>query len=123
MRNYNRGVEVERKAMKELEVEGFSCFRTAGSHGVFDVFAFRGDKTLLIQLKRTKKFRESYYKSALEKIKVWSEELVGNTPELKYPVCWAFLETWLWVWVDNSGWVKKRIFFEESEKKMKKRLF
>jgi Holliday junction resolvase len=52
-KNYLAGVRFEREVMKDLETDGWTCFRTAGSHGQYDVIAIRVDrKPLFIQCKR-----------------------------------------------------------------------
>lgn len=61
-RSYNKGRAAEYKTMCMLERAGYICFRTAGSHGLFDVIAFlKSDQTELelpiiraIQCKATK---------------------------------------------------------------------
>ena len=54
-KNYVNGANFERKVKKELENEGYLCFRTAGSHGVADVIAILGGRTLLVQCKISNK--------------------------------------------------------------------
>lgn len=55
--NYNRGRAYEYKAKKELEVEGYSVIRAAGSHGPWDLVAIPRDASRpvrCIQIKVTK---------------------------------------------------------------------
>ncbi len=53
--NYQRGVAYEYKAKKQLEEDGYTVIRAAGSHGPFDLIAFRGAEPVrCIQIKRTK---------------------------------------------------------------------
>ena len=40
-KNYRNGRALEYKVIKELEGKGFTALRTAGSHGVADIVAFR----------------------------------------------------------------------------------
>lgn len=55
-RNYINGANFERRVKKELEEQGWLCFRTAGSHGVADVIAIQGGRVpRLIQCKLTGK--------------------------------------------------------------------
>lgn len=54
-KNYLRGRAYEYKAMRQLEEEGYTALRTAGSHGFADVLGFKeGVKVRCIQIKRTK---------------------------------------------------------------------
>lgn len=52
-RNYQRGRRYEYKVMRDLEECGYHAYRTAGSHGAFDVIAWhtRHTKVLFIQVK------------------------------------------------------------------------
>ena len=51
MTNYSRGRTREYRVMKMLEKVGYTCFRMAGSHGLFDVIALGKDHMKLIQVK------------------------------------------------------------------------
>ena len=51
MSNYSKGANYERAVKKELEKEGYSVIRSAGSHGIFDLVAWKSDKILFIQVK------------------------------------------------------------------------
>lgn len=54
-RNYERGRAYEYKAKQQLEAEGYTVIRAAGSHGRWDLLAFHGDeKVRCVQIKRTK---------------------------------------------------------------------
>ena len=37
--NYRKGANRERRIKRALERKGFLCFRTAGSHSIFDIIA------------------------------------------------------------------------------------
>lgn len=52
-RAYDRGAYYERRTMKTLEDLGYDVYRTAGSHGVFDVIAYNASFFRLIQVKST----------------------------------------------------------------------
>ena len=39
-KNYNNGVALERRVMKDLKDKGLAALRTAGSHGVADIVTF-----------------------------------------------------------------------------------
>jgi hypothetical protein len=52
--NYRAGRTLEYKMIEMLRAEGFEAFRTAGSHGPYDVVGIRVDrKPQFIQCKRT----------------------------------------------------------------------
>ena len=40
-RNYNNGRAREYRLMRKLEAEGYTCFRTAGSHTKVDILAMK----------------------------------------------------------------------------------
>ena len=46
-----KGARLERKIKKLLEEEGFLVFRSAGSHGIFDLAAIGHNKVRLLQCK------------------------------------------------------------------------
>lgn len=51
-KNYEKGVRKERKIKAQLEREGYTVLRTAGSHGFADLIAVRSDgKIRFIQCK------------------------------------------------------------------------
>lgn len=41
MSNYSNGAARERRIMHKLEKEGWYCIRSAGSHGIVDIFAMK----------------------------------------------------------------------------------
>jgi len=49
--NYQKGYRMERLACKDLEALGWRTVRTAGSHGPFDVIAWKRDSFLFVQIK------------------------------------------------------------------------
>lgn len=51
MSNYAKGYRKEREVFNDLTTKGFSCIRSAGSHGAVDVLASCKDYILLIQVK------------------------------------------------------------------------
>jgi Holliday junction resolvase len=93
-KNYIRGRNTEYRAKKELEELGYFVTRSSGSHSKADVVAISNDKTLIIQLKRTKSKYFSY-KQEIE--------------EIKQLPCHNNCEKWLWIWQDRKGWIKKKI--------------
>jgi Holliday junction resolvase len=53
--NYARGVRYERQIMAQLKASGYSVVRASGSHGLFDVIAFRsGSPVIAVQCKCSK---------------------------------------------------------------------
>lgn len=50
-RNYNRGRAYEYRVVKMLEQTGYTAGRSAGSHGMFDVWAVNAQHWRLIQVK------------------------------------------------------------------------
>lgn len=46
---YQAGANFERRVVKELEAQGWDCFRSAGSHGYADVIALKAGEIRLIQ--------------------------------------------------------------------------
>lgn len=50
-RNYNRGRAYEYRTIRMLEATGYTAGRSAGSHGIFDVWAFNTMHIRLIQIK------------------------------------------------------------------------
>lgn len=64
-KNYIRGRAFEYSVMHDLQSEGYTCYRTAGSHGAYDVIAFKPTEILLIQCKTklTKRANEHLVKT------------------------------------------------------------
>jgi len=50
--NYNAGRRLEYKVKKQWEKDGFTVFRTAGSHGSVDLIAVQPNDISFIQCKR-----------------------------------------------------------------------
>ena len=51
MSNYDRGANFERRCQKRLEKEGWFVIRSAGSHSLIDLAAFKGGEVILVQCK------------------------------------------------------------------------
>lgn len=49
--NYNRGIAFELKVRDLLRSVGYSASRTGGSHGIYDVVAFNGQRVYIVQCK------------------------------------------------------------------------
>ena len=47
------GGDLERAAMKELQVNGYYVIKSGGSRGIVDLAAFKPGETLFVQCKRT----------------------------------------------------------------------
>ena len=52
--NYAKGARLERELKAQLEKDGYTCVRAAGSHGMFDLVAWNERKVMLIQCKTRK---------------------------------------------------------------------
>lgn len=59
-KNYAKGRRLEYSIKKKLEKEGFTVFRTAGSHSACDLIAVNQKTIRFIQLKSSKKERKPY---------------------------------------------------------------
>lgn len=92
--NYVRGRDTEYKCIDTLEKAGYVAFRTAGSHGVFDVIGINALGVRCIQCKREQE-KSGSYEIDREKI------LTVNLP----PNCTGEL----WVWRDKFGWVLQEV--------------
>jgi len=51
---YTRGRSREYQALRHLRQEGWLCSRSAASHGPVDIFAGRGGRVLMVQVKSGK---------------------------------------------------------------------
>lgn len=90
--HYSRGRSYEYKAKTELESEGYTVIRAAGSHGPYDLVAFKGNQPVrCIQIKRTKV--DGGVRALFNKFKP-----TGGYSDTHY------VEE-LWVWY-NGGWHK-----------------
>ena len=90
MTNYAKGANLERRAKAALESMGYSCVRSAGSHGGADIWCLRENGGLLVQVKG--------YKLAAAELKKATEEL----RTIKHPRN-VRLEVWCWY---DGGWVR-----------------
>lgn len=58
-KNYVAGRRFEWDLMKVMKLKGFKCIRASGSHGEYDIIAYRVDqKPLFVQCKVTKTPKE-----------------------------------------------------------------
>lgn len=72
---YARGREREYRTMSILKHEGWLVERSAASHGAVDVFAAKGGKLLLIQVKSG---RARVKKEELEELVRWGKNSNGD---------------------------------------------
>ena len=66
MTNYTRGRAIEYRVKNHLEGRGYYVFRTAGSHSLFDLLAFRSDVIRLIQVKSEKHRISAFEKAEMQ---------------------------------------------------------
>ena len=91
MSNYTKGRVYEYKAKKQLEAEGYTVIRAAGSHGPWDLIAMRGEEPVrCIQIKRTKAING--HKTILNQFKRNQRGKLGFT---------TYREE-MWVWYGGS---------------------
>jgi len=73
MSNYSKGIKAEKKVKSKLEKDGWLVRQSKGSRGPFDLYAMKGGKKLLVQVKsgtasasndEVKKLRSSAKKKA-----------------------------------------------------------
>jgi Holliday junction resolvase len=69
-KNYVSGRRFEYVIKKELQDQGWIAIRSAGSHSPFDIIAIKGDKILLLQLKKYQggKMPLSEYRKEMRKL-------------------------------------------------------
>ncbi|MDV3293097.1 MAG: restriction endonuclease [Nitrososphaerales archaeon] len=72
---YVRGRAREYRAMSMLRSEGWMVSRSAASHGAVDVFAAKGGRLLLVQVKSG---RARVKKEELEELVRWARESNGD---------------------------------------------
>lgn len=72
---YERGRAKEYRAMQLLKAEGWVVSRSAASHGAVDVFAARGGRLLLVQVKSGK---ARVKKEEMEELVRWGKESNGD---------------------------------------------
>lgn len=92
MANLRRGIEAERKCMKELEKQGFHVSRSAASKGAYDLIAMNASELRLIQVKRTKHHARRAEKRVIA--------LLRDAPCPQVPC----IKKQLWCWIDHHGW-------------------
>lgn len=86
---YKRGVKKENIARKELEERGYTVIRAAGSHGPFDLIAWKENEVRAIQVKRTADPKQSFGREIF---------FLNGVP---VPEGWV---KELWIWHDYKGW-------------------
>ena len=82
-KRYAKGRRNEYKSIKVLEMAGWMCFRTAGSHSNWDILALkRGSQPMLVQVKTNKKpspmeYGSEYSDYWLLRYHVWYDRMIG----------------------------------------------
>lgn len=75
-KNYLRGRRLEWQVKKDLEQDGWTVMRTAGSHGFADLIALKGDTIRFIQCKTI-----ATAKGSGARIKSLKREVASETPQ------------------------------------------
>ena len=87
MTRYQSGVRYERETLKYLRALGYLATRTAGSHGVADIWAMNHSHVRLIQVKYTKDTKKNMT-SVINKV---SDEFNAiPTPKNVYKELWIY---------------------------------
>ena len=95
-RNYVSGRISEYKTMQVLKEDGWMVARSAASHGAVDVFAAKGGKILLVQVKRGK---ARATREELEELARWGKSANGDAE--------------VWYYKGRGKLVKRRVFAAE----------
>jgi Holliday junction resolvase len=90
---YGKGREREYRAMTILKSEGWLVSRSAASHGAVDVFAAKGGRVLLIQVKSG---RARVTKEELLELVQWGKNSDGDAE--------------VWHFKDGGKVVKRRVY-------------
>lgn len=93
-RNYTRGYEKEVRCVKELRESGYWAERNYASKGTFDVVASNHIHTLLIQVKRSKRWIADVQSIA----NAYRDDLELMMKVPRHMLC----HVQLWVWFDAS---------------------
>jgi endogenous inhibitor of DNA gyrase (YacG/DUF329 family) len=95
---YKKGIRYERQLKKELEKEGYTVTRSAGSHGMFDLIAYNKEHYRLIQVKSTLNTETNI--NLLLKKDIKKLMMYDKPPN-------SIVE--LWCWRMRKGWEKRVI--------------
>ena len=104
--NYVKGARIERKALDQLEKDGYLVVRSAGSHSPFDIVAIGMGEVRLIQLKACKKFYQNILDSAMTEVR-------KGYMKLTIP---GFCKAEVWICEDRKGFAKYEIFKDTYRK-------
>lgn len=77
MNKYAKGRRLEYRAKKILEAQGYTVFRTAGSHGLFDLIAIKRDWMKLVQVKANRALAKIEHKK-LQAFDNYPRALLGD---------------------------------------------
>jgi hypothetical protein len=78
---YTRGRSREYQVLRKLREEGWFCSRSAASHGPVDIFAGRGGKILMVQVKSGQGRATD---AERELLKLWGEAYRGTVEIWKF---------------------------------------
>lgn len=78
---YTRGRSREYQVLRKLREEGWFCSRSAASHGPVDIFAGRGGKMLMVQVKSGQGRATEAERRIL---KLWGEAFHGKVEIWKF---------------------------------------
>jgi len=73
-KNYRRGYVIEHRYKAMREKEGFTCFRTAGSHGVVDIICL---KEAELSLQAFQNYDKKYF---IKELAIWNDKK-GSKPK------------------------------------------
>ena len=96
-KQYQRGVEAERKVVKVLNDAGYEAQRSAQSRGVWDVVGVNANGVRLIQVKRAQKDAS------------WQAEFQRACEAMRELPCPPNVSREVWVWVDYRGFVTMEV--------------
>lgn len=99
-------IRFEYTLIERLQVDGWGCFRSAGSRGPFDVVAVNAEEIRFIQLKTT---RDPFQRSLLSLC-------VGAVEDLLDIRCPSLVTRWLYLYVLRGEWLEVRVDDYENDR-------
>ena len=97
MTNTRRGHDTERRCVRELELAGYECIRSAASKKTWDVIAIGPYDVKLIQCKRVKDLKGSHATTT-------PQPIIDKIRAAVAPNSASCVSKELWLWVDRKGW-------------------